>query len=64
MTVLIERLSHKQAAVKSRIVEGDDGGKNMFKVTLKMLTNVFIRSEKLRKQLNPYKIKSTKVFLY
>jgi|TARA_A200000159_G_scaffold105659_1_gene98323 hypothetical protein len=30
MTVLIERLSHKQAAVKSRIVEADDGGKNMF----------------------------------
>ncbi len=30
MTVLIERLSHKQAAVKSRIVEGDDGAKNMF----------------------------------
>ncbi len=30
MTVLIERLSHKQANVKSRIVEGDDGGKNMF----------------------------------
>jgi len=30
MTVLIERLSHKQANVKSRIVEGEDGGKNMF----------------------------------
>ena len=30
MTVLIERLSHKQAGVKSRIVEGDDGAKNMF----------------------------------
>lgn len=30
MTVLIERLSHNQAKVKSRIVEGDDGGKNMF----------------------------------
>ena len=30
MTVLIERLSHKQARVKSRIVEGDDGAKNMF----------------------------------
>jgi len=27
MTVLIERLSHKQANVKSRIVEGEDGGK-------------------------------------
>ena len=30
MTVLIERLSHSQAKVKSRIVEGDDGAKNMF----------------------------------
>jgi hypothetical protein len=30
MTVLIERLSHNQAKVKSRIVEGDDGAKNMF----------------------------------
>tara|TARA_B100000886_G_scaffold337523_1_gene298408 strand:- start:2804 stop:3433 length:630 start_codon:yes stop_codon:yes gene_type:complete len=30
MTVLIERLSHNQAKVKSRIVEGEDGGKNMF----------------------------------
>ena len=30
MTVLIERLSHKQANVKSRIVESEDGGKNMF----------------------------------
>ena len=30
MTVLIERLSQSQAKVKSRIVEGDDGAKNMF----------------------------------
>lgn len=30
MTVLIERLSHSQAGVKARIVEGEDGGKNMF----------------------------------
>lgn len=30
MTVLIERLSHKQAGVKSRIQEGDNGEKNMF----------------------------------
>jgi hypothetical protein len=30
MTVLIERLSHNQAAVKSRIVESDDGNKDMF----------------------------------
>ena len=30
MTVLIERLSHNQAKVKSRIVEGDDGAKKMF----------------------------------
>ena len=30
MTVLIERLSHKQADVKSRIQEGENGEKNMF----------------------------------
>ena len=30
MTVLIERLSHNQANVKSRIVESEDGEKNMF----------------------------------
>ena len=30
MTVLIERLSHNQANVKSRIVESDDGSKSMF----------------------------------
>ena len=30
MTVLIERLSHNQANVKARIVESEDGGKNMF----------------------------------
>ena len=30
MTVLIERLSHNQASVKSRIVESDDGSKSMF----------------------------------
>ena len=30
MTVLIERLSHKQAGVKSRIQEGENGEKNMF----------------------------------
>lgn len=30
MTVLIERLSHSQAGVKARIVEGEDGGKSMF----------------------------------
>ena len=30
MTVLIERLSHNQASVKSRIVESEDGGKSMF----------------------------------
>ena len=30
MTVLIERLTHNQANVKSRIVESEDGGKSMF----------------------------------
>jgi hypothetical protein len=30
MTVLIERLTHNQANVKSRIVESDDGNKSMF----------------------------------
>ena len=30
MTVLIERLSHNQANVKSRIVEGENGEKSMF----------------------------------
>ena len=30
MTILIERLSHNQANVKSRIVESDDGSKSMF----------------------------------
>ena len=30
MTVLIERLSHNQANVKSRIVESEDGNKSMF----------------------------------
>ena len=30
MTVLIERLSHNQANVQSRIVESDDGSKSMF----------------------------------
>jgi len=30
MSVLIERLSHSQAAVKSRIVENENGEKNMF----------------------------------
>ena len=30
MTVLSERLSHKQAGVKSRIQEGENGEKNMF----------------------------------
>ena len=30
MTILIERLSHNQANVKSRIVESDDGNKSMF----------------------------------
>lgn len=30
MTVLIERLSHNQANVKSRVVEGENGEKNMY----------------------------------
>ena len=30
MTILIERLSHNQASVKSRIVESEDGNKSMF----------------------------------
>jgi len=30
MTILIERLSHNQANVQSRIVESDDGSKSMF----------------------------------
>ena len=30
MTILIERLSHNQANVQSRIVEGEDGSKSMF----------------------------------
>lgn len=30
MSILIERLSHSQAAVKSRIVENENGEKNMF----------------------------------
>ena len=30
MTILIERLSHNQANVKSRIVESEDGNKSMF----------------------------------
>ena len=70
MTVLIERLSHKQAGVKSRIVEGDDGAKNMFMEGIFVQGNVknanqrVYPSEKLRKQLNLYKRKSTKVFLY
>ena len=66
MTVLIERLSHKQAGVKSRIVEGDDGAKNMFMEGIFVQGNVknanqrVYRSEKLRKQLNLYKRKSTR----
>ena len=30
MTVLIEKYTHNQANVKSRIVETEDGGKSMF----------------------------------
>ena len=70
MTVLIERLSHSQAKVKSRIVEGDDGAKNMFMEGIFVQGNVKNANQrvypltKLLTQWSQYKRKLTKVFLY
>ena len=47
MTVLIERLSHNQANVKSRIVESDDGNKSMFMEGIFVQGNVKNANERI-----------------
>jgi hypothetical protein len=47
MTVLIERLTHNQANVKSRIVESDDGNKSMFMEGIFVQGNVKNANERI-----------------
>ena len=54
MTVLIERLSHNQANVKSRIVEGEDGGKNMF------MEGIFVQGDVKNANQRVYPVKEIK----
>jgi hypothetical protein len=47
MTILIERLTHNQANVKSRIVESDDGNKSMFMEGIFVQGNVKNANERI-----------------
>ena len=54
MTVLIERLSHNQANVKSRIVESDDGSKSMF------MEGIFVQGDVKNANERVYPVKEIK----
>jgi hypothetical protein len=54
MTVLIERLSHNQANVKSRIVESDDGSKSMF------MEGIFVQGDVKNANQRVYPVKEIK----
>ena len=54
MTVLIERLSHNQANVQSRIVEGDDGSKSMF------MEGIFVQGDVKNANQRVYPVKEIK----
>ena len=54
MTVLIERFSHKQANVQSRIVEGDDGSKSMF------MEGIFVQGDVKNANQRVYPVKEIK----
>ena len=54
MTVLIERLSHKQANVQSRIVESDDGSKSMF------MEGIFVQGDVKNANERVYPVKEIK----
>ncbi len=54
MTVLIERLSHNQAHVQSRIVESDDGSKSMF------MEGIFVQGDVKNANERVYPVKEIK----
>ena len=54
MTILIERLSHNQASVKSRIVESDDGSKSMF------MEGIFVQGDVKNANQRVYPVKEIK----
>ncbi len=54
MTVLIERLSHNQANVQSRIVEGEDGSKSMF------MEGIFVQGDVKNANQRVYPVKEIK----
>ena len=54
MTVLIERLSHNQANVQSRIVESDDGSKSMF------MEGIFVQGDVKNANQRVYPVKEIK----
>ena len=54
MTVLIERLSHNQANVQSRIVESDDGSKSMF------IEGIFVQGDVKNANQRVYPVKEIK----
>ena len=54
MTVLIERLSHNQANVKSRIVESEDGNKSMF------MEGIFVQGDVKNANERVYPVKEIK----
>ena len=54
MTILIERLSHNQANVKSRIVESDDGSKSMF------MEGIFVQGDVKNANERVYPVKEIK----
>ena len=54
MTVLIERLSHNQANVQSRIVEQDDGSKSMF------MEGIFVQGDVKNANERVYPVKEIK----
>ena len=55
MTVLIERLSHNQANVQSRIVESDDGSKSMF------MEGIFVQGDVKNANQLVYPVKEIKI---
>ena len=54
MTILIERLSHNQANVKSRIVESEDGNKSMF------MEGIFVQGDVKNANERVYPVKEIK----
>ena len=54
MTILIERLSHNQANVQSRIVESDDGSKSMF------MEGIFVQGDVKNANERVYPVKEIK----